>query len=434
MSTFNGIIAEYDFISVDRFCNQALQASAFFLSHFHSDHTIGLQSDSFFEKLRFSRATLFMHKATFELLLSDQHCKRLKPYIKSWETNVPFLVYATDDQSARSVTVTLLPGGHCFGSVMFLFEGPEGPVLYTGDERVSLSDWKNFPLLHIGSEVKLLTCLYFDSTFCTPHTRHFPSRWEAVKAASEVAADWLKENSENRVLLRCPYMYGYEFFFCQLSKRIKQKIHVDENFLRAYKASADILSSLTDRFGETRVHLFIPSESEYDGGRKYGSFRTCLPFVSDNSTVLTLKPSVMWFAARKNTKCVKYFTSRTFCRILYSNHSSMDEVVEMVSYLKPKRLCPCVLPRDYSVHCFQQFLISSPLGQFQLNFSHCLCSTTTFRSAGCKNGPTRHRSDKQRYVGVLPRIDDKASTASYIHCRSSELHESCENLTALSSK
>ncbi|CDW52053.1 protein artemis [Trichuris trichiura] len=434
MSSFNGIIAEYNFISVDYFCDRALQACAFFLSHFHSDHMAGLESNVFFEKLRSGGATLFMHKLTATLMLSDHRYKRLEPFINSWETNVPFLVCSTNDSCAKSATVTLLPGGHCIGSVMLLFEGSEGPVLYTGDERVSLFDWKSFPLLHIDGELKQLTSLYFDSTFCTPHTRQFPSRWEAVKAASKIAADWLKKNSENRILLKCPYQYGYEFLFCQLSKRLKQKIHVNERLLRAYETVADISDCLTDSCDETRLHAFVSLER----GRDDVENHKCCKAVHNSNTVLTLRPSVMWFAARKNTKCVKYFTSQTVCHILYSNHSSFDEVVAMVSYLKPKSLYPCVLPNTCSADDFHNFLMSSPLGQFQLKLSGCLRPTAIHHQIYTKKALSRQCSHSRRttskHASSLCQISKKSLAGSYVISPASEPCEDGNRAAASSFK
>ncbi len=44
MSTFSGIMTEFPSISVDRFDNENQKSSAFFLSHCHMDHMIGLDN------------------------------------------------------------------------------------------------------------------------------------------------------------------------------------------------------------------------------------------------------------------------------------------------------------------------------------------------------------------------------------------------------
>lgn len=42
MSTFTGLMNEFPSISVDRFDNENLNSTIFFLSHCHTDHMVGL--------------------------------------------------------------------------------------------------------------------------------------------------------------------------------------------------------------------------------------------------------------------------------------------------------------------------------------------------------------------------------------------------------
>ncbi|XP_017676847.1 PREDICTED: 5' exonuclease Apollo [Lepidothrix coronata] len=99
-----------DFWSLRR----AAGARLFFLSHMHADHTVGLSST-------WSRP-LYCSPITARLL----HSRLRVPtcWIRPLEVGQSHVL--------DEVTVTLLDSNHCPGSVMFLFEGTFGTILYTG--------------------------------------------------------------------------------------------------------------------------------------------------------------------------------------------------------------------------------------------------------------------------------------------------------------
>uniref|UniRef100_A0A8B9IUF9 5' exonuclease Apollo n=1 Tax=Amazona collaria TaxID=241587 RepID=A0A8B9IUF9_9PSIT len=100
-----------DFWSVRR----AGGARLFFLSHLHSDHTVGLSSTW--------NRPLYCSPLTARLL----HRRLQVPtcWIRPLEVGQSHIL-------GEEVTVTLLDSNHCPGSVMFLFEGAFGTILYTG--------------------------------------------------------------------------------------------------------------------------------------------------------------------------------------------------------------------------------------------------------------------------------------------------------------
>jgi mRNA degradation ribonuclease J1/J2 len=51
----------------------------------------------------------------------------LKPYVVTLEMHRDYVI--------KGRTVHLLPANHCPGAVMFVFKGPGGTVLHTGDFR-----------------------------------------------------------------------------------------------------------------------------------------------------------------------------------------------------------------------------------------------------------------------------------------------------------
>uniref|UniRef100_A0A915IP25 Metallo-beta-lactamase domain-containing protein n=1 Tax=Romanomermis culicivorax TaxID=13658 RepID=A0A915IP25_ROMCU len=119
MSTFKGKMFEYKFLSIDRFDDENLapspDARAFFLSHCHSDHMEGLDSRAFVDYLKISGSKLYTHEITMHLLMFDPRYIHLENFIVPLKTFTP---YTIDLAPKNSLMVTLLPAGHCPGSVM----------------------------------------------------------------------------------------------------------------------------------------------------------------------------------------------------------------------------------------------------------------------------------------------------------------------------
>ncbi|POI23113.1 hypothetical protein CIB84_013139 [Bambusicola thoracicus] len=133
MSRFGGRLREYPQLSIDRFDHDNLRARAYFLSHCHKE------------------------KSTSSIRSSVK-------------------IMLTPLLQKEDIEVTLLPAGHCPGSVMFLFQGENGTVLYTGDFRLAKGEAARMELLHSGTRVKDIQSVYLDTTFCDPRFYNIPSR------------------------------------------------------------------------------------------------------------------------------------------------------------------------------------------------------------------------------------------------------------------
>lgn len=110
---------------VDYFLQIPNNVSAFFLTHWHYDHYRGLGS-------HFQQGPIYCSPTTARLL------ERITLVDSQWivpKRNLePFLV--------EQVQVTFMDANHCPGSVMILFQTPEGSnYLHTGDMRYT-SEWK----------------------------------------------------------------------------------------------------------------------------------------------------------------------------------------------------------------------------------------------------------------------------------------------------
>uniref|UniRef100_A0A8I3PMW9 5' exonuclease Apollo n=1 Tax=Canis lupus familiaris TaxID=9615 RepID=A0A8I3PMW9_CANLF len=118
----NGALIPHTPIAVDFWSlRRAGSARLFFLSHMHSDHTVGLSS-TWARPLYCSPITA--HLVHRQLQVS-------KRWIRALEVGESH-VLPLDEIGRETMTVTLMDANHCPGSVMFLFEGYFGTILYTG--------------------------------------------------------------------------------------------------------------------------------------------------------------------------------------------------------------------------------------------------------------------------------------------------------------
>ncbi|XP_058047418.1 protein artemis isoform X2 [Ahaetulla prasina] len=227
MSSFGGVMREYPHLSIDRFDRENLRARAYFLSHCHKDHMKGLRAPSMKRRLACSlKLLLYCSPVTKELLLSSPRYTFWENYIVTLEVETPTQISLIEETSGEKedIEVTLLPAGHCPGSVMFLFQGENGTVLYTGDFRLARGEVARMELLHSGSRVKDIQSVYLDTTFFDRKYYQIPSREECMKGLMELVRSWVAQSPYHVVWLNCKAAYGYEYLFTNLSEELGIKI------------------------------------------------------------------------------------------------------------------------------------------------------------------------------------------------------------------
>lgn len=325
MSSFAGRMKEYPTISLDRFDRENLHARAYFLSHCHKDHMKGLKGPLLKRKLQFSRTVrLYCSFVTKELLLNNPKYAFWEEYIVPLELESPTQISLVDEASGEKeeVVVTLLPAGHCPGSVMFLFEGSHGNVLYTGDFRLPVGDVSRMEHLHSGSRVKDIQSIYLDSTFYDPRFYQIPSREVCLSGISELVGKWIIQSPHHVVWLNCKAAYGYEYLFINLGEEFSTQIHV--NTLAMFKKMPEILSYVTTN-RRTQIHACRhPKDEEFFQGNRL----PCGCTAADGTPlrIISIKPSTMWFGERTKKTSVIIKTGGSSYRACFSFHSSYSEV------------------------------------------------------------------------------------------------------------
>lgn len=182
-------------ICVDAFRYGAVEGcKAYFLSHFHSDHYIGLTSS-------WCHGPIYCSRVTGNLVRRQL---RVDP---KWVVDLEF-DKKVEVPGTQGVHVTMIPANHCPGSSLYLYEKVVGKgknpraqrVLHCGDFRACPAHVQH-PLLRpdvidavtgkSAGQQKLDVC-YLDTTYLTPKYA-FPSQEEVIKACADMCVSLSKD-------------------------------------------------------------------------------------------------------------------------------------------------------------------------------------------------------------------------------------------------
>lgn len=176
-------------ICVDAFRYGAVEdCQAYFLSHFHSDHYIGLTAN-------WTHGPIYCSEVTASLVRTQ--LRTAAKFVVGLEFDVEYDVPGTD-----GAKVTMIPANHCPGSSMFVFEKVVGSgsnrrtkrILHCGDFRACSQHVKH-PLLKpdISDSVsgklrqqKIDLC-YLDTTYLNPRYS-FPPQNDVIQACADLCA------------------------------------------------------------------------------------------------------------------------------------------------------------------------------------------------------------------------------------------------------
>ncbi|KAL2444544.1 DNA cross-link repair protein pso2/snm1 [Exophiala dermatitidis] len=184
------------FICVDAFRYGKVEGqNAYFLSHFHSDHYIGLTSS-------WCHGPIYASKVTCNLMVQQLKVdpKWVVPLEFEKKVEVP---------NTKGVYVTMIPANHCPGSSLYLFEKVVGKnkdgsprltrILHCGDFRACPAHVTH-PLLRpdvvdsITGQTKqqIIDTCYLDTTYLTPKYS-FPSQHDVIDACAQMCVSLSKE-------------------------------------------------------------------------------------------------------------------------------------------------------------------------------------------------------------------------------------------------
>ncbi|XP_059181168.1 DNA cross-link repair 1A protein [Centropristis striata] len=314
--------------------------TAYFLTHFHSDHYGGLTK-----------------KFTFPIYCNKITGNLVKSKLKVAEQHVNILPMNTQ-VTVEGVEVILLEANHCPGAAMLLFFLPDGQtVLHTGDFRADPS-METYP--------ELLSCrvqtLYLDTTYCSPEYT-FPRQQEVINFAASTAFELVTLNP--RTLVVCgSYSVGKEKVFLALAEVLGSKVCLsrDKYNTMCCLESEQVRQRITTDWKAAQVHVLPMMQLSFK------KLQDHLARFSDRyDQLVAFKPTGWTFSQQMDSVAdIQPQTSGNISiyGIPYSEHSSFLELKRFVQWLQPLKIIPTVnvgnwASRKAMEKCFSEWLMET---------------------------------------------------------------------------
>ncbi|CAD6266292.1 unnamed protein product [Miscanthus lutarioriparius] len=308
-----------------------------FLTHAHRDHLAGIVATSAVSAS--SSSPVYASRLTILIALRIFPQLDRAAFVELDVGHPPLRVPDPDGD----FTVTALEANHCPGAVMFLFEGPFGSVLHTGDCRLTPDCLTALTPPHLARRIDYL---FLDCTFARCALR-FPTKEDSIRQV--INCVW-KHPSAPVVYLVCD-MLGQEDVLIGVSKAFGSKIYVDR------ERNSDCHQTLThvepeilaadDAAASTRFHVIpFPRLSER------ATEILALARAAHQPEPLIIRPSSQWYVyydppppeesastQQQQQKPVLTEAMRDefgVWHVCLSMHSSRDELEQALGILKPK--------------------------------------------------------------------------------------------------
>ena len=269
--------------------------------------------------------------------------------------------------------VTLIDANHCPGAVMYLFEGYFGTILSTGDFRYAANMFEDTVL-----ENKQVDICYLDNTYLNSTYTNIPLRNEATEELIQLIKVKIKNNS-NILFAIIMKNLGKEDMLIQIAKTFDTKILISTKRFERYINALSL-----DKSYFTTVYnsdIFICADD---------SDLNIAHNIKDRK-LIRIKPSALDYACEKRPKKLQvvidlYSKSiSTYYNVPYTDHSSFNELVDFVKFLKPKRLIP-IVPQlkekninNTDISHLKKYLNNEPLIDSTDKFKQILESTSSIR-------------------------------------------------------
>ena len=321
---------------------QCPHSRIFFLSHMHADHTAGLTSS-------WNTHTIYCSELTKKLVTAKLGVN------SDLVTGLPLdehIIINLDEQGHETMSVTLIDANHCPGSVMFIFEGYFGKILYTGDfrhcERIAT---------HSAINRRVFDVLYLDNTYCDPNCI-FPSRTEATNKILEI----IRRHSEHMVVMGL-HNLGKEMLLHTIAKAFRTWIGVDPSRIETLEL-IEMPNVFTCEIDKVRIRVVKNNEITRKNMQAWNS----------EEPTIAILPTCLYVGGKN-----PFANLDNVFVVPYSDHCSFEELQKFVQVVKPRRIIPIVHKHRLSqgetintrvnMHVFQSLLDYSPLQKYRIPHS-----------------------------------------------------------------
>ncbi|GLJ10351.1 hypothetical protein SUGI_0126660 [Cryptomeria japonica] len=304
---------------VDAFRHLSGDCCHWFLTHFHTDHYQGLTRSFRYGKV---------------------YCSLITARLVNLRVGVPWdklhVIPLNERINIDGVYVTFVDANHCPGSVIILFEPPNGkPVLHTGDFRFCQEMVMN-PILQSCN----VHTLILDTTYCDPQY-DFPKQETII----QFVLDAIQAEAFNTktLFLIGTYTIGKERIFLEVARVLRKKVYVGAAKLRLLGClglPAEDMQWLTSNEQESHIHV-VPLWS-------IANFKR-MNFISKHyqgryNSVVSFSPTGWSFGKGKKKSPGKRWQQGTIIRyeVPYSEHCSFTELREFVKFVAPDNIIPSV--------------------------------------------------------------------------------------------
>ncbi|CAH0382396.1 unnamed protein product [Bemisia tabaci] len=292
--------------------------TSYFLSHFHSDHYIGLRKS--FNK------PIYCSKITASLVMMKIGVK--EEFLRILNLKEPRII--------NGVEVTTLDANHCPGAVMFLFRLTDNrQYLHVGDFRACY-EMEEEPILQKAR----ITALFLDTTYCNPQYT-FPLQKDIIQAVVQVVEKKISDCP--KLLVVCgSYTIGKEKVFLGILERFNKWrlwAHTPKQRVLNILENREISSKLVSNAQEANVHVLSMGELKFQSLEKH-----LLNMKGAFSHVLAFKPTGWEMGKGAKFDMLNQTSSRnvTICGVPYSEHSSYNELRRFTQFISPEKVIPTV--------------------------------------------------------------------------------------------